>query len=49
MPRKKPIEDRSFLGRVGAILSGEASQRIKRDAKILAPQYSQSKSKGKTK
>jgi hypothetical protein len=38
MPRKrKPaIEDRPFLGRLGAILSGEGTQRVKRDARKLS-------------
>lgn len=34
--RKPAIEDRPFLGRVGAILSGEATRRVKRDARKLS-------------
>lgn len=34
--KRKPIEDRSFLGRVGAILSGEATRRVRSDARKLS-------------
>lgn len=31
--RKKPLEERSFFGRIGAIFSGEAQRKIRRNAR----------------